>query len=128
MGRVFLVADLLGGGQPVALKTLHREILSEKAVARFKEEFRAMTRLQHPNLAQVFDFDIVEETGEPFLTMEYLNGKDLSSFSPAELRPVLPNLIAQLVCALDYIHNRGVLHNDDTGSPSSRCSVIVGPG
>ncbi len=112
MGRVFLVADLLGGGQPVALKTLHREILSEKAVARFKEEFRAMTRLQHPNLAQVFDFDIVEETGEPFLTMEYLNGKDLSSFSPAELRPVLPNLIAQLVCALDYIHNRGVLHND----------------
>jgi Nif-specific regulatory protein len=112
MGRVFLVEDLLKGDLPVALKTLRRGLVSEEAVERFKEEFRAMTRLRHLNLAAVHDFGILEENDEPFLTLEYLDGKDLSRFTPAELRPHLPALIAQFCRALDYIHVRGVLHND----------------
>ena len=112
MGRVFLVEDLLKGGLPVALKTLRRGLLSDAAVERFKEEFRAMTRLRRPNLTAVHDFGILEENGEPFLTLEYLDGRDLSRFTAAEIRPHLPELIAQLCRALDYIHVRGVLHND----------------
>src|SRR3990172_2819013 len=49
MGRVYLVADLLRGEQLVALKTLRRGILPDSAGERFKEEFRAMARLGHPN-------------------------------------------------------------------------------
>ncbi len=112
MGQVFLVEDLLKGDLPVALKTLRHGLLSEGAVARFKEEFRAMTRLRHPNLAAVQDFGVLEENGEPFLTLEYLDGQDLSRFAPADLRPHIPDLIAQLCRALDYIHVRAVLHND----------------
>jgi Nif-specific regulatory protein len=112
MGRVFLVEDLLDADRTVALKTLRKGPLSDAAVERFKEEFRAMARLRHPNLAAVHDFGVLEGNGEPFLTLEYLDGKDLSFFTPAELRPHLPDLIAQLCRALDYIHVRGVLHND----------------
>jgi SpoVK/Ycf46/Vps4 family AAA+-type ATPase len=55
MGQVFLVEDLLNGEQLLALKTLRKALLSQEGEDRFKREFRAMTRLRHPNLARVFD-------------------------------------------------------------------------
>jgi Nif-specific regulatory protein len=112
MGRVFLVSDLLRSDRELALKTLRKGFFSSAAAERLKEEFRAMTRLAHPNLARVYDFGFLEDSGEPFLTLEYLDGKDLSRFHPSEIRGFLPDLIAQLARALDYIHARGVLHRD----------------
>ena len=112
MGQVFLVEDLLNGDQLLALKTLRKALLSQEGEDRFKKEFRAMTRLRHPNLARVIDYGILDEVGEPFLTLEYLDGKNLADFTPLEIRPILGEVLAQLCRALDYIHARGLLHND----------------
>src|SRR5262249_33464283 len=75
MGRVFLVGDLIQGDRLVALKTLRPGLLSDSASERFKQEFRAMARLRHPNLARVYDFGILDELNVPFITLEYLEGK-----------------------------------------------------
>ena len=112
MGQVFLVEDLLNGEQLLALKVLRKTLLSQEGEERFKKEFRAMTRLRHPNLARVFDYGILDGAGEPFLSLEYLDGKNLSDFTPREIRPILGEVLAQLCRALDYIHARGLLHND----------------
>jgi len=112
MGQVFLVEDLLHGEQLVALKILRRATLSPDGEERFKKEFQAMTRLRHPNLARVYDYGILNEADEPFLTLEFLDGRSLSDYQPLEIRPLLGELVAQLCRALDYIHSRGLLHND----------------
>ncbi|PYQ11299.1 MAG: hypothetical protein DMH00_08635 [Acidobacteria bacterium] len=112
MGQVFLVEDMLYSGRRVALKTLRQALVSPDARERFKLEFKAMARLRHPNLARVFDYGILDDEGEPFLTLEFLDGKDLSTLTPSEIRPVLAEVFAQLCRALDYIHARNLLHND----------------
>jgi len=112
MGQVFLVEDLLQAGNLVALKALKKALLSQEGIDRFKKEFQAMTRLRHPNLARVYDFGTLGDAGEPYLTLEYLDGKSLGDFTPQEIRPHLPEILAQLCRALDYIHAKGLLHND----------------
>jgi serine/threonine-protein kinase len=112
MGRVFLVEDQVQGDQLVALKTLRRALLTPEVEERFKLEFKAMSQLRHPNLVRVFDYGILDSDRQPFLTLEYLDGRDLSTYTPNELRPFLGEILAQLCRALDYIHARGLLHND----------------
>ena len=112
MGQVYLCEDILDGGRQVALKRLRQALTGEGGEERLKQEFRAMVRLRHPNLARVYDYGVLDDGGEPFLTLEYLDGKDLAAQEPGEIRPHLGELVAQLCRALDYIHARGLLHND----------------
>src|SRR5215470_4558150 len=87
---------------------LRKSLLSQEGIERFKREFQAMTRLKHPNLARVYDYGILNGAGEPFLTLEYLDGKNLGDFTPKEIRPHLAETLAQLCRALDYIHAKGL--------------------
>ena len=112
MGEVHLAHDLHQGGRPVALKVLRPSLLDAGALERFRDEFRSMARLRHPNLAEVFDFGTVGSSGAPFLTMEYIEGHDLSTLTPQQARERFDDLVVQCLRALDYIHWRGFLHND----------------
>jgi transcriptional regulator with GAF, ATPase, and Fis domain/predicted ATPase/predicted Ser/Thr protein kinase len=112
MGSVYLVGDTHQGDKPVALKILRPDGIDAASVELFKEEFRSMTRLRHPNLAEVYDFGTVEGDGRYFLTMEYVEGKDLGSLPRSSLAGSFENLAVQCLRALDYIHSRGLLHND----------------
>ncbi len=112
MGTVYLVRDTHQGDRAIALKLLRPEGIDADSVERFKEEFRSMTRLRHPNLAEVYDFGTLEGDGRYFLTMEYVEGKEIGSlrWSPTDER--FESLAVQCLRALDYIHSRGLLHND----------------
>ncbi len=112
MGTVYLVHDTHWGDQPVALKLLRPDALDATAVELFKQEFRAMTRLRHPNLAEVYDFGSDAESGRQYLTMEYVDGKDLTSWRWPTARDAFETLAVQGLRALDYVHSRGLLHND----------------
>src|SRR3989441_7757270 len=112
MGSVYLVRDTYQGGRQIALKFLRAEGLNSETVELFKEEFRSMARLRHPNLAEVYDFGTVEGDGRHFLTMEYVKGEDLGRQGRAELVERFDSLAVQCLRALDYIHSRGLLHND----------------
>ncbi len=113
MGEVYKAEDLKLK-QIVALKFLP-EILSRDGVslARFQNEVRITRQISHPNVCRVYD--IGETQGMHFLSMEFIDGEDLSIL----LRRIgrLPgdkaNEIARQICAgLAAAHDNGVLHRD----------------
>ncbi len=112
MGEVFR-ADDLTLAQPVALKFLPGSTIDRSMLERFRNEVRIARRISHPNVCRVYD--IGETNNQVFLSMEYVDGEDLSSL----LRRVgrLPRdkalEIARKICAgLAAAHDKGVLHRD----------------
>jgi serine/threonine-protein kinase len=77
MGEVYR-ADDLTLGQPVALKFLPEHLARDPdRLARFRKEVAAARRVSHPNVCRVYD--IADHGGQSFLTMEFVDGEDLSS-------------------------------------------------
>jgi serine/threonine-protein kinase len=113
MGEVFR-ADDLKLGQPVALKFLPAEVDDDPArLTQLHTEVRMARQVSHPNVCRVYDIDEVD--GHTFLSMEYVDGEDLSSLLKRIGRfPEDRALeIARQVCAgLAAAHGRGVLHRD----------------
>ena len=111
MGEVFR-ADDLTLGQPVALKFLP-ESIDALMLERFRNEVRIARRISHPNVCRVYD--IGETDNQVFLSMEYIDGEDLSSLLRRSGR--LPRDkalgIARKICSgLAAAHDKGVLHRD----------------
>ncbi|HEY9898832.1 MAG TPA: diguanylate cyclase [Pantanalinema sp.] len=111
MGCVYLAEDLTNGKR-LALKTLSLQQAAdpEDAARRFRQEFRAMARLRHPNLVEVHDFGTLED-GTPFFTMEVVPGDGLDALLPLSSDEVR-RLLVQLARALAYIHQQGLVHCD----------------
>lgn len=78
----------------------------------FKDEFRLLTQLHHPNLASVFDFGRCGEIDALFFTQELVEGQYLSDFLQDASRELIVDVFVQLARALDYIHALGLLHED----------------
>ncbi len=77
MGEVFRAEDLTLQ-QEIALKFLPHELTSDpEALERFHREVRMARQISHPNVCRVFDIGVAD--GAPFITMEYVDGEDLSS-------------------------------------------------
>ncbi|HEX5035503.1 MAG TPA: protein kinase, partial [bacterium] len=109
-GAVYLVEDSLGEPEKLALKVVEKVPGLDPAMADLKNEFATLSLLQHPNLAAVRDFGSTEK--EVYFTAEWVDGEDfLAATSGADLNRVF-QLILQVLRALDYIHQRGVLHLD----------------
>jgi tRNA A-37 threonylcarbamoyl transferase component Bud32 len=113
MGEVYR-ADDLRLGQSVALKFLPAELADNADwLARFHNEVRIARQVSHANVCRVHD--VGEVDGQPFLSMEYIDGEDLSSLLKRIGR--LPEdkaieLARQLCAGLAAAHDRGVLHRD----------------
>ncbi len=114
MGEVFRVADTLDGGREVAFKQIRAPgPITPELRLRFKEEFRAMARLRHPNTIEVYDYGQLDAATR-YLTMELVEGRDLAALTadaPLALERVYP-LLVQLLQALAFIHARGYVHRD----------------
>ncbi|MDB5097360.1 MAG: pknB11, partial [Cyanobacteria bacterium RYN_339] len=114
MGTVYRVSDQLDGGAEVALKTIKSAgpVTLEQRL-RFKDEFRAMARLKHPNTITVLDFGLLD-ANSLYITMELVPGRELADVIDGRQVPlaeVYP-LLVQLLRALDFIHARGFVHRD----------------
>jgi hypothetical protein len=113
MGEVYR-ADDLKIGQQVALKFLPAEVDRDPArLTQLHTEVRMARQVSHPNVCRVYDID--EEDGHTFLSMEYVDGEDLASLLKRIGRfPEERALeIAGQVCAgLAAAHQRGVVHRD----------------
>jgi predicted Ser/Thr protein kinase len=113
MGEVFRADDLVLG-QPVALKFLPEAARGNlDLLARFYGEVRIARQISHKNVCRVYDVGEVE--GQPYLSMEYIDGEDLGSL----LRRIgrLPvdkaTEFARKLCAgVAAAHAQGVLHRD----------------
>ncbi len=101
----------------VAIKTILINQLDEDTAKdfsmRFVREAHAVARLNHPNIVQVYDFG--EEAGIAFLVMEFIRGTELkSSLSGNQLidRKECVRVMCELLDALDFAHEAGVIHRD----------------
>jgi len=97
----------------VALKVLPSGLLTDEAARRrFRKEALALSRLNHPNIETVYDFDTQE--GVDFLVMEYIPGETLAQELAAGPLPEkeVAALGAQIASALEEAHERGVVHRD----------------
>ncbi len=106
----------------VAVKVLHDHLAEEPGLKeRFKREAKVVARLSHPNVVQVFDFDIIERNGTPiyYMVMAYIPGPSLKniieyrqacneSFTLAEIE----NIMRGVCSALSYAHAQGMVHRD----------------
>lgn len=108
MGEVFRAYDL-ASRRVVALKLLKPAFLNSPGLHRFKREFRAAARLDHPHCVRCYDFD--DQHGTPLLTMEFVGGGALPL--QRHRRPADVIAIAlQLLAGLDYIHAKRIIHRD----------------
>src|SRR3954468_14334729 len=100
----------------VAVKLLAEHLAEDSSfVSRFRREALAAARLVHPNVVQVFDFGLDEDTGRQFIVMERVDGhscaeilRDEGALPPQEAVGIL----TQACRGLDYAHRNGVVHRD----------------
>jgi serine/threonine protein kinase len=101
----------------VAIKTILTRKLSpdaaRMATVRFEREVKAVARLNHPNVVQVYDF--ATEGDLAYIVMEFVQGKELKDFLDANERFDLKRIfgvMAELLSALDFAHEAGIIHRD----------------
>ena len=97
----------------VAVKVLPAGMLAdENARKRFRKEALALSKLNHPNIETVHDFDTQE--GVDFLVMEYIPGVTLNEKLAAGALPEkeIAKLGVQLAEGLTAAHDEGVIHRD----------------
>lgn len=128
MDRYQIVSKLGSGGTAIVYKAmdtiLNREVTvkilqeqftnNQKFVMRFRKEAQAIAALSHPNIVSVYDVGSSED-GEPYLIMEYVEGKTLKDiinrFGPLSLDRSL-DYVHQILAGLNHAHSYGVVHRD----------------
>ena len=115
MAHVVLARD--PNGREVALKILKASRF-KTGLPRFRREFRALSRIQHPNVIRVEAYGDVYN--HPFIAMEYVDGPDLHqtirSFvnlpSKEDRWRRCEELLVDICRALAHVHQRGLVHRD----------------
>jgi TonB family protein len=113
MGKVYRVEDKKIKGE-IALKLIKPEIASDKKIIeRFNNELKMARMISHRNVCRMFDLG--EEKGAHYITMEYVRGEDLKSMirMSGQLGVGTTINIAKQVCeGLAEAHRLGVVHRD----------------
>ena len=102
----------------VAVKVLRSDLVEdEEFLARFRREARAVAALRHPNIVQIYDFDVQDNLY--YMVMELLEGDTLKAYlnslrvqvqrlPPGEMVRIFSDVLA----GLDYAHAQGIIHRD----------------
>ena len=112
MGEVYLAEDSRLG-RKVALKILPEYFSRDQdRVARFKQEAKAASALNHPNVATIYEVGVSD--GMSYIAMEYVEGETLEAKIGG--RPLASTEIIEIAShvadALDEAHSRGITHRD----------------
>ena len=112
MGAVYRARDTKLG-RDIAVKVLPPEFAADRErLARFEQEARAASALNHPNIITIFE--VGQADGTPYMAMEVVDGRslrDLLDDGKLPLRKALA-VAAQIADGLAAAHERGVVHRD----------------
>jgi len=114
MGEVYEAThDRLPGRY--AVKVLLADIANRTdVIQRFRREAEVTSRLRHPNIVQVLDFNVTEE-GYPYLVMEFLEGVELAA-EIARVGAMPParvvDIVGQIASALAAAQSHAIVHRD----------------
>src|ERR1700722_5913761 len=97
-----------------AMKVLSAELASETQIKRFEREMRSLARLSHPNIAALHN--AVHSENQLILLMEFIEGQTLESMFAGGRLPLDRGIgyVRQVLLALGYAHQQGVVHRDVT--------------
>ena len=114
MGLVYKARER-ATGRIFAVKVMHGDLCENKvAQKRFEQEVEAASKLDHPNLVSVYAHGKTE-TGEPYLVMDYVEGKSLADLIEDEGRLSsgrTVEIVEQVAEAMREAHSRGIIHKD----------------
>ena len=102
----------------VAVKILRSDLVEEEEfLARFRREARAVAALRHPNIVQIFDFDVQNDLY--YMVMELLEGDTLKAYLNSlrvrgERLPLgeTVRIFNDVLAGLAYAHGEGIVHRD----------------
>jgi serine/threonine-protein kinase len=113
MGKVYRAVDKKLN-EEVALKLIRQEIAADKkTIERFGNELKLARKIVHKNIGRMFE--LMEDKGTHFITMEYVPGEDLKSFirRSRQITAGTAMTIAKQVCeGLAEAHRSGIIHRD----------------
>ncbi len=115
MGEVYK-ARHLRSNRVVALKTVSAcppgSAEARLFLDRFRHEAEAASRLRHPHVVTVYD--VGEQDGRPYLTMEWVAGGSLAEALNGRPQPARQSAqwVGVLARAVDYVHRAGLVHRD----------------
>jgi len=113
MGKVYRVLDKKLK-EEVALKLIKPEVASDKeSIERFSNELKLARRIGHRNVGRMFE--LMQDEGTHFITMEYVTGEDLKSFIRRSRQLTVGTAVAiakQVGEGLAEAHRLGVVHRD----------------
>ncbi len=124
----YKIVDILGtGGMGIVYRAIHSFLRHQVAIkiilphmdkrdlARFQREARVLAELHHPNIVEIYDFDITE-WGQPYYVMELLYGRSLKEEIKAHPEGLDHKIFCmythQIASALSYAHSKGIIHRD----------------
>jgi serine/threonine protein kinase len=125
----YAIKEVLGiGGMGIVFKALHEALNKTVAIKifvpatddvsfekRFLREARILAGLKHPNIIEVYDFDI-SQWGMPFYVMEYLEGKTLGEIIRGTPKGLSMDRVSYyllpIIRGLHHAHRKGIVHRD----------------
>jgi Tol biopolymer transport system component/tRNA A-37 threonylcarbamoyl transferase component Bud32 len=112
MGRVYRAHDSTLDRE-VAIKAVTRDFRDDAAsLRRFEREARLLATLNHPNIAAIYGFELIE--GRPYLVLELVEGRTLRERledGPLSVPEAL-GVAVQIADALQEAHDKGIVHRD----------------
>jgi serine/threonine protein kinase len=113
MGIVYLAEQDEPVRREVALKVLRAGMDTERIVARFESERRALAVMEHPNITRVYDAGATE-SGLPYFVMERVEGAPITDYADARRLTVRERarLFTQVCRAVQHAHQKGIIHRD----------------
>jgi eukaryotic-like serine/threonine-protein kinase len=113
MGVVYMAEQSVPVRRKVALKIIKPGADSGQVLARFAAERQALSMMEHPNIAQVFDAGETE-SGRPYFAMELVKGRSITHYCQEQQLSIREKLeLLMTVChAIQHAHQKGIIHRD----------------
>ena len=114
MANVYKGTDMQTG-KLVAVKVLKQEYVNNPdLVRRFKNEAKAISLLNHPNITKVYDVSVSDDL--QYIVMEYIEGITLKEYMEYRGKALTyketVHFIMQILAALQHAHDKGIVHRD----------------